>query len=41
MLQSPPKSFITCQGLEMNLVGSQSVFVVGRQVLPVNGGTLC
>ncbi len=41
VLQSPPKSFIMCQGLELNLVGSQSVFVVGRQELPANGGTIC
>lgn len=40
MSRSPPRSFRTRQGLEMNLAVSRSVFAVGRRVLPVNGGTI-
>lgn len=41
MLQSPAKTFTMCQGLEMNLAVSHSVFVVRRRAMPANGGTIC
>ena len=40
VLQSTPRSFVMCQGLEMNLAVSCTVFVVGRQASLVSGGTV-